>query len=312
MECIREANYVQFVFGISGFSSILCKKNMVCIRKRKLSGVALVCRRAGSKRIKNVSSCVKQYYKKKLLFKQEVLLRQTTFVLNAYIVCCFSNGSGRAYDDNEYVDPSDLQNDNIYEYQQVQSVYDTDGHEEEIVLSDNAFECDSSESCPSSGCGETSSDASVEGIDSLSNDAADGFEVGEARHVSSDMVMLENSTDDPVVSAGESIDNEDESDYQSDNFSDTGCADATTISPVTAGVRGPQSKSVLFPEDCNKLVQVCRGMPRMQQCDDEVMSFQIESVREERLPFIHEDIFNKLLLYFLTFLNCIAYCNSRV
>ena len=125
----------------------------------------------------------------------------------------------------------------------------------------------------------------------MSNDAADGFEVGEARHVSSDMVMLENSTDDPVVSAGESIDNEDESDYQSDNFSDTGCADATTISPVTAGVRGPQSKSVLFPEDCNKLVQVCRGMPRMQQCDDEVMSFHIESLRGETLPFIHEDVF---------------------
>ena len=131
-----------------------------------------------------------------------MLLRQSTFVLNSYIVCCFSNGSGRAYDENEYVDPSDLYNDNIYEYQQGQSVYDTDGHEEEIVLSDNAFECDSSESCPSSGCGETSSDASVEGIDSLSNDAADGFEVGEARHVSSDMVRLENSTDDPVVSAG--------------------------------------------------------------------------------------------------------------
>ena len=36
---------------------------MVCVRKRKLSGVALVCRRAGSERIKNVSSCVKQYYK---------------------------------------------------------------------------------------------------------------------------------------------------------------------------------------------------------------------------------------------------------
>ena len=168
-----------------------------------------------------------------------------------------------------------------------------------MVVSDNAFECDSSESYPSSGCGETSSDASIAGIETLSNDAADGIEVGVARHVSSDMVMLENSTDDLLVSDRESIDNEDESEYQSDNFSDTGCADATTISPVTAGVRGPQSKSVLFPEDCNKLVQVCRGIVRMQKCDDEGKSFQIESLREEALLFIHEDVFNKLLLYFI-------------
>ena len=36
----------------------------------------------------------------------------------------------------------------------------------------------------------------------------------------------------------------------------------------------------------------------MQQCDDEVMSFQIESLREETLPFIHEDVLNTLLLHF--------------
>ena len=68
-----------------------------------------------------------------------MLLRQSTFVLNSYIVCCFSNGSGRAYDESEYFDPSDLYNDNIYEYQQVQRVYDRDGHEEEMVVSDHAF-----------------------------------------------------------------------------------------------------------------------------------------------------------------------------
>ena len=66
---------------------------------------------------------------------------------------------------------------------------------------------------------------------------------------------------------------------------------------MTAGVRGPQSKSVLFPEDCNKLVQVCRGIPRMQHCDDEGKSFQIISLREEALLFMHEDVFLKLLFY---------------
>ena len=100
---------MQFVFVIFGLSSVLCRnENLVCIRKKTISNGALACRRAGSKRIKSVSSCVKQYYKKKRLCKQEVLLRQTTFVLNAYIVCCFSNGSGRAYDENEYFDASDL------------------------------------------------------------------------------------------------------------------------------------------------------------------------------------------------------------
>ena len=149
-------------------------------------------------------------------------------------------------------------------------------------------------------------------MDTLSNDAVDGFEVVAARHVSSDMVMLENATDELVLSAGESIVNDDESEYESDNFSETGCADMTTISPLTAGVRGPQSKTVLFPQDCKKLIQVCRGIPRLQQCDDEVKSFQIESLREEAILFIHEEMVNQLILCFLTFLNCIAYCNSRV
>ena len=227
-----------------------------------------------------------------------MLPRQRTFVLNSYILCCFCNGSGRAYDDNEYFDPSDLYNDNIYEYQQVQSVYDSDGHEEEIVLSDNTSECDSSESCPASGCGETSSEASVAAMDTLSNDAVDGFEVVAARHVSSDMVILEHSTDELLLSAGESIVNDDESEYESDNFSETGCIDMKTISPVTAGVRGPQSKSVLFPQDCKKLIQVCRGILRLQQCDDEVKNFQIESLREEAIHFIHEDVLNTLSLCF--------------
>ena len=30
--------------------------------------------------------------------------------------------------------------------------------------------------------------------------------------------------------------------------------------PEYAGVRGPQSASTLYPHDCKKLVQVCRGI----------------------------------------------------
>ena len=60
---------------------------------------------------------------------------------------------GRAYDDIEYLDPCDLYNDGIYEYQQVQNVYDSDGHQEEVLVSDDTSECDSSENCLKVGAG---------------------------------------------------------------------------------------------------------------------------------------------------------------
>ena len=59
------------------------------------------------------------------------------------------------------------------------------------------------------------------------------------------------------------------------------------VIPEAAGVRGPQSVSVLFPQDCKKLIQVCRGIQRIQQCDEQIKSFQMESVREETIRFIH-------------------------
>ena len=58
MECMRKAHDVQFVFVCLGFSSMLCRQNRVCIGKRRLSDSALLCRRAGSKRIKQLSACV--------------------------------------------------------------------------------------------------------------------------------------------------------------------------------------------------------------------------------------------------------------
>ena len=112
-------------------------------------------------------------------------------------------------------------------------------------------------------------------MDTLSNDVVDGCEEVSARHSRSDMVIVESATDEILLSAGESTVNDDESEYQSDNFSEAGRIDMKTITPEAAGVRGPQSESVLFPQDCKKLIQVCRGILRLQQCDDEVKSFQI-------------------------------------
>ena len=155
---------------------------MVCLRKTIISGAALACRRVGPKRVKHLSSCTTTYYKETILFRQEVLLRHRTVVFNSYILCCLYNVGGRSYDDIEYLDPCDLYNDGIYEYQQVQSVYDSDGHQEEVLLSDDSSECDSSESLPESGCGRNLTDVSDEAMDTLSNEGVDGCEEVSARH----------------------------------------------------------------------------------------------------------------------------------
>ena len=168
----------------------------------------------------------------------------------------------------------------IYEYQQVQSVYDSDEHQEDILVSDDTSECASSESVAASGCGETSSEGSVAAMDTLSHDVVDGCDEVSARHARFDVGTLESDGDDIILAAAESSCSDDESEYKSDNFSETGCTDMNTITPQGAGVRGPQSASVLFPQDCTKVIQVCRGILRLQQCDDEVKSCQIKSLRE--------------------------------
>ena len=67
--------------------------------------------------------------------------------------------------------------------------------------------------------------------------------------------------------------------FERDHFSDTGCIDLEEVIPEAAGVRGPQSVSVLCPQDCKKLIQVCRGIQRIQQCDEDIKSFKLESLR---------------------------------
>ena len=144
--------------------------------------------------------------------------------MNSYIFCCFCNGSGGSYDDIEYVEPCNLYNNGIYEYQQVQSVYDSDGHQEELLVSDDTSECASSESFPASGCGRNSSDGSDEAVDTLSNDGVDGREEVSAHHVPSIIYNVQIVTAEPVVSEGESSVNDLDSAYafESDHISDTG------------------------------------------------------------------------------------------
>ena len=86
-------------------------------------------------------------------YRQNVLLQNRTFVLKSYILCCFYNVGARAYDESEYLDPCDLYNDCMYEYQQVQNAYDSDGHEEEVLSGDDTSVRDSSGSLPESVCG---------------------------------------------------------------------------------------------------------------------------------------------------------------
>ena len=56
----------------------------------------------------------------------------------------------------------------------------------------------------------------------------------------------------------DSLDNVIDSD--SDQFSDTGFVNDEDVIPEHTGVRGPQSESILYPDDCKKLLQVCRGI----------------------------------------------------
>ena len=82
-------------------------------------------------------------------------------------------------------------------------------------------------------------------------------------------------------------------DIQSDKFSDTGYISSDDIIPENAGVRGPQSESILYPRDCKKLLHLCRGIKVLDDVDANMNSFHIESLREEA-HFIHEDEFNVL------------------
>ena len=57
------------------------------------------------------------------------------------------------------------------------------------------------------------------------------------------------------------------------------------------------SISFLYPHDCKKLVQVCRGIQVIQKFDSNINAFQMVSVRDEA-NFMHDDIFNMLIICF--------------
>ena len=109
-------DYRQFYYGfVRGVSTndvsgwywrmLVVEMKKVCMHKKRIIYVALACRRVGSKRVKVLSSSKRICYDHSRSCRQEVLLQRTTFVLNAYICCCFSNVSLRASDKGEYIDP---------------------------------------------------------------------------------------------------------------------------------------------------------------------------------------------------------------
>ena len=113
--------------------------------------------------------------------RQKVLLQRRTCVLHSYILCRFYNGGARAHDESEYRDPCDLYNDCMYDYQQVQSVYDSDGHGEQVFSGDETSVCDSSGSFPECICGGNVDDSNDEAMDTLINHSVDGCEESSAR-----------------------------------------------------------------------------------------------------------------------------------
>ena len=95
--------------------------------------------------------------------------------------------------------------------------------------------------------------------------------------------------DEALDSQGKLSRNEDDINYElddlhgsdSDQFSDTGYMNDQDMIPEYAGVRGPQSETILYPDDCKKLLQVCRGIQVVQDMDSSMNYFQVGSLREE-------------------------------
>ena len=192
----------------------------------------------------------------------------------------------------------------MYESQQVQRVYDSDGHEEEVLSGDDTSVCDSSGSLPESVCGGDLIDLSDEAMDTLNKEGVDGCEEVSARHALTVTSHAQNVGDEILESEGKSSDNDDDinlalddvQDNEGDKFSATGFIHDEDIIREDAGVRGPQSTSMLYPQDCKKLVQVCRGIKVIQEFDSNMNAFQMEKLREDA-NFIHDDIFNMLVIY---------------
>ena len=183
-------------------------------------------------------------------------------MLNAYLFCCCYNCGVRASDEREYIDQCDLYNDGICEYQQVQRCHDADGPEEEILSGDETSVCDSSESVPQSLCGGNLNDLSDDAMDTLINESVDGCGDSSARREFTVTSHAPGVGDESLDPQGMLSRNEDDRNYElddlhgsdSDKFSDTGYMNDQDIIPEHAGVRGPQSESILYPDDCKKLV----------------------------------------------------------
>ena len=122
----------------------------------------------------------------------------------------FYNCSVRASDESENIDPCDLYNDIICEYQQVQRSHDTDGPEEEILSSDETSVCDSSGSVPQSVCGGNLDDLSDDAMDFLINESVDGCGDSSARREFTDIFHAPGVGDEALDSQGKLSRNEDD------------------------------------------------------------------------------------------------------
>ena len=100
--------------------------------------------------------------------------------------------------------------------------------------------------------------------------------------------------DEALDSQGKLNRNEDDLDYElddlrgsdSDKFSDTGHMNDQDIIIEYAGVRGPHSESILYPDDCKKLLQVCRGIQVVQDMDSSMNSFRWGVYAKKQISFM--------------------------
>ena len=122
-------------------------------------------------------------------------------------------------------------------------------------------------------------------MDTLINQSVDGCGESSARRELTVISHAQNVGDEALDSQGKlsnhdddvNVSLEDLHDSDSDKLSDTGYMNDQEIISEHAGVRGPQSASILYPHDCKKLVQVCRGIKVIQDFDSNMNAFQMGS-----------------------------------
>ena len=209
-----------------------------------------------------------------------------------------------AFEGSVYIDDTCGVCSEVFEYQQVQTVQEAD------ILSDDATSvCSSRQSVMNDAGGGNLSMSDGEfgvwiGEYQCCNEKATHEAMGEG--VEDDVLFVESS-------GSENSDGENAMDdvmdgvrrhardptyaHGEDTFCESGYSDDNDDAKHSFGVRGPRRASVLFPNDCKKLLQVSRGVCAVREVSAQELSFMLDALKCEA-DFVHRDLFDALCVAF--------------